>query len=117
MTHLASLILACALLALPAHAQTRELLMFERPGCSWCERWHAEIAPAYPNTDEGRAAPLQRLQVSEPLPDGVTLDRPAILTPTFVLIEDGREVGRIEGYPGDQFFWFLLGEVLARPAP
>lgn len=37
-------------------------------------------------------------------------------TPTFVLIDGGREVGRIEGYPGEAFFWGLL-EKLARDLP
>ena len=29
-----------------------------------------------------------------------------------MLLDDGREVGRIEGYPGEDFFWFLLGELI-----
>ena len=27
-------------------------------------------------------------------------------------MEEGRELQRIEGYAGDQFFWFLLGQML-----
>ena len=42
---------ACA--ALPARAA--ELVMMEQPGCVWCARFNAEIAPAYPKTDEGAA--------------------------------------------------------------
>jgi hypothetical protein len=34
------------------------------------------------------------------------------LTPTFALLEDGTEVGRTEGYPGEGFFWTLLGEMI-----
>jgi hypothetical protein len=29
-----------------------------------------------------------------------------------VLVEDAREVGRIEGYPGDGFFWGLLDRLV-----
>jgi hypothetical protein len=29
-------------------------------------------------------------------------------SPTFVVVMDGREIGRIEGYPGEAFFWGLL---------
>ena len=36
---------------------------------------------------------------------------PIRYTPTFVLARDGREVGRIEGYPGDSFFWALLDKL------
>ena len=89
------------------------LLMIDQPGCAYCMAWDREIAPAYPNTDEGRAAPLRRARLGAALPEGVTLDRPARLTPTFILLRDGREVARLEGYPGPDFFWPLLGEMLA----
>lgn len=88
------------------------LVMIEQPGCHYCARWDAQIAPIYPRTAEGRAAPLIRLRLRAPLPAGMVFDRPAVFTPTFVLIENGRERGRIEGYPGEDFFWGLLGQML-----
>ena len=35
-------------------------------------------------------------------------------TPTFVLVRDGQEIDRIEGYPGQDFFWSLLAMMLQR---
>lgn len=104
---------AFAILAggLPASAET-ELLMFEQPGCIYCARFNEEIAPKYPKTDEGRAAPLRRLQLRDPLPQDISLVSLPIFTPTFVLVDDGAEVGRIEGFPGEDFFWPLLGDLL-----
>jgi hypothetical protein len=29
-----------------------------------------------------------------------------------VLVENGAEIGRIEGYPGEDFFWGLLKQML-----
>ncbi|ULB11430.1 thioredoxin family protein [Cereibacter azotoformans] len=101
-----------ALGAAPAAAELR-LMMIEQPGCVWCEAWDREVAPVYDRTAEGQAAPLVRQQLRADLPEGVSLARPATFTPTFVLTEDGHEVGRIEGYPGDSFFWALLGQMLA----
>lgn len=98
-----------------AAAAERSLLMFERDGCSYCKRWDAEIAPAYPRTAEGQAAPLVRLDIHDPLPEGVTLTgRAPVFTPTFVLTDAGTEVGRIEGYAGDEFFWVMLAQMLTR---
>ena len=99
------------LLASPARADLT-LLMVEQPGCVYCARWDREIAPAYPKTEEGRLAPLRRVQLREPLPDDVTVERRATFTPTFILLDDGVETGRIEGYPGDEFFWPLLGALI-----
>ena len=88
--------------------------MFEREGCGYCKQWNEQIAPAYPQTAEGAAAPLRRLDIKDPLPEGTTLTRrPPAFTPTFVLTDDGTEVGRMEGYAGDEFFWVLLDRLLA----
>ena len=83
------------------------LLMAEEDGCYWCARWNAEISHIYPKTDEGRAAPLQRYDLHGETPDVEFLKR-VHFTPTFILVENGREIGRIEGYPGEDFFWGLL---------
>ncbi len=106
--------LCLALLTGPAFAGDLRLIMFEETGCIWCARWKKEIGPAYPNTEQGAAAPLTMLNIHDPLPEGMVLDRPAYLTPTFVLLSENSEVGRIEGYPGPEFFWFLLDEILAK---
>jgi len=95
------------LLATPAEAETR-LLMAEEAGCFWCARWNEEIAHIYPKTAEGRTAPLERFDLHSETPD-VAFAKRVHFTPTFILIDDGKELGRIEGYPGEDFFWGLLG--------
>ena len=115
-TRLISLIFLAQIVfaAAPLSAADLRLVLFEQPGCAWCERWNREIGPIYPKTPEAKAAPLMRLQLSEALPENVRLSRPARFTPTFVLISDGDEVGRIEGYPGEDFFWPLLDDLIAQ---
>ena len=109
---LRALSLVILLLGAGPAAADLTLLMIEQPGCVYCARWDRDIAPILPKTDEGKAAPLRRIQLREPVPADITLDRPATFTPTFVLLNDGRETGRIEGYPGDEFFWPLLQEMI-----
>ena len=92
------------------------LVMIEEVGCRWCATWNREIAPIYPKTAEGQAAPLTRLDIHDPLPAGLTLKRAAFYTPTFILVRDGAELARIEGYPGEDFFWGLLGMMLMKHA-
>ena len=93
-----------------------ELLMFEQPGCIYCARWHEEVGPEYPITDEGKAAPLRQLQLRDRLPADIEIVSQPVFTPTFILIENGAEVGRIEGYPGEDFFWPLLSQLIAATA-
>lgn len=92
-------------------AETR-LVMFQADGCSWCVKWHREIGEVYPLTDEGRQAPLLVVDIADPVPAGMQISATPRYTPTFVLIDNGVEIARIEGYPGEDFFWGLLQDML-----
>ena len=105
--------IALATMTGAARAETGlRLLMVEQPGCSYCAAWHAEVGPEYPKTAEGMAAPLITSQLRDGPPDGVTLTSTPVFTPTFVLLRDNQEIARLEGYPGEDFFWGLLGQML-----
>ena len=78
----------------------------------WCARWNNEISETYPKTPEGKIAPLRRIDIRATRPDDLTFQRGLFFTPTFILIVDGKEVSRLEGYPGEDFFWGLLGKML-----
>ena len=83
-----------ALMWLPTAAVAETyLLMAEEDGCYWCAKWNEEIAHIYPKTTEGKLAPLQRYALHSETPD-VTFDKRVHFTPTFVLVQDGAEVGR-----------------------
>lgn len=99
------------LAAVPAPAA--ELVMFEREGCAWCARWDREIGPVYPKTPEGAAAPLRRINLDRTAATEPGLRAPVRFTPTFVLLDNGREIARITGYMGEDAFWGLLGKYLA----
>jgi len=102
-------VIALMLSALPVAAA--ELVMVEEAGCIWCARWNAEIAPAYPKTAEGKFAPLRRVDIRD-MPDDLEVERKVRFTPTFLVVEDNRELARMEGYPGEDFFWPLLAQLL-----
>lgn len=101
-----------AWLPMAAAAQTY-LLMAEERGCYWCGQWNEEIGHIYPKTPEGRAVPLRRYDLRAETPD-VDFASKVRFTPTFILVQDGAELDRIEGYPGEDFFWGLLGMMLER---
>ncbi len=111
---LAVALLLAAPWSVPGSAQAAELIVFETLGCPWCMAWDKEVGIIYHKTAAGRTAPLRRLDIGDPRsPDLAAL--PGIMyTPTFVLMDAGGEVGRIVGYLGEDQFWGLLGELLAR---
>ncbi|MDT3686002.1 MAG: thioredoxin family protein [Pseudorhodoplanes sp.] len=107
--------LCAALLFLSAHtslAQAAELIMYRSPGCPYCAAWDRAIGPIYQKTDVGKRAPLRHVEVGSRNQPAIELKSPVRFTPTFVLVNDGRELGRIEGYPGEDFFWGLLERLM-----
>ena len=115
-----ALLIATALLVSLAsvHVRAAELLMFEEKWCHWCEKWNEEIGVIYHKTAEGKRAPLRRVDVHNGMPSDIKLKTRVQYTPTFVLVEDGHELDRIEGYPGEDFFWGLLERMLKKlPQP
>jgi hypothetical protein len=87
------------------------LLLVEDRGCPYCARWDREVGPAYARSPEGRFAPLVR-RFRGSLDVGF-LDS-VVFSPTFVVLKEGREVGRIVGYAGPDFFWSELSPLLIK---
>ncbi len=109
--------LLALLIGFSTPALAAELVMFEQAGCAWCKRFNEEIAPAWSKTEQGKRAPLRRVDIHADIPADLADIPVERFTPTFVLVDDGRELGRLRGYPGDQFFWALMDEMLAKLDP
>jgi thioredoxin-related protein len=97
-----------------SNARAAELVMFEQAGCAWCEAFDREITPIYGKTEEGRRAPLRRVDIAQNLPPDLAFLDVERLAPLFVLVDHGREIGRIRGYPGEDHFWGLLGVLMKK---
>ncbi len=92
---------------------TTELLMIESEDCPYCRKFDREIADIYPKTTEGKRAPLSRHTLGDKLPEKYAdIDITSrTMTPTFILIENNKEIDRLVGYNSDEFFWFLLSDL------
>ncbi len=102
-------VITALLIAFPAAAI--ELVMVEQEGCVYCEQWNEDIGGIYSKTTEGKFAPLRRVDLFA-IPEDLSIARRVIFTPTFLIVDDGKELARLEGYPGPDFFWPLLGKLL-----
>lgn len=106
-----------ATLPWPAISRAAELVMLDQGGCVWCARWDREVGPVYSKTAEARVLPLRRLDIDQQANAGITLASRVIYTPTFVVVDGGREIGRITGYISDEAFWGLLDTLTAKLEP
>ena len=110
---LAAAVLAAGLLW-PVVSRASELVMFEQGGCVWCARWNRDVGPVYDKTAEAKVLPLRRVDIGQQTAAGITLAAPVIYTPTFVVVDNGREIGRITGFISDDTFWGLLDTLAAK---
>lgn len=114
------LLIRVALLALPAvlllgaaSKSELELLMLEHTFCQFCKQFDREVAPDYASSAVGKLAPLRRIDLKDPWPADLVDVKTDRLTPTFILINQGQEAGRLRGYPGPEKFWKLLNMMLS----
>ncbi len=99
---------------LPASGRAAELIMVDQPGCIWCARFDQQVGAVYPKTEEGRLAPLRRLDIRSKELRDLKLTTAVRYTPTFILIDQDREIGRITGFQSDDTFWGLFGKLIKK---
>jgi thioredoxin-related protein len=63
--------------------------------------------PFYPTTNGGRMFPLRFIDSATPATD-ISLSEAVTASPTFVLVDNGKEIARFVGYPGREHFLRLM---------
>jgi hypothetical protein len=114
---LLTLVLLTGLSVLASAPNAAELVIFRRDGCPYCAAWEREIGTIYPLTGIAGRTPLRIVDLDLGSDAEVHTLSPIIYTPTFVLADEGEELGRIEGYAGDAFFWGQLDQLLQKLQP
>jgi thioredoxin-related protein len=114
MYYVCRFLLAITVFSFSSPSLAAELVMFESEGCEWCEVWDEEIGVAYAKTSEASTIPLRRVDIDDVHHADFKHLKGLIYTPTFVVMDNGKELGRITGYPGEDFFWQFLNEILVK---
>ena len=97
--------------ALPhiAIASTR-LIMVTSDHCPFCQAWERDVGVLYDKSPYAPSLPLTRVDMESAMPEGVALQTPVLGTPTFLIIQNGREIDRQRGYNDAEMFWWWLSE-------
>ena len=90
-----------------------KLLYFYTDTCAYCKAWENEIANIYLKTELEDEYKLSFIDFFS----NVDLEKYGIskivkVTPTFIVVKDKIEVGRIEGYNGQELFWWQVDEIV-----
>ena len=85
-----------------------ELIFVTSEHCPFCKSWERDIGQIYKNTPYAKKATLRRVKVGDASSSLPANSVSVVGTPTFVIVKNDLEIGRIEGYQSrDLFFWAL----------
>lgn len=91
----------------------QELVLVTSDHCPFCKAWERDVGKIYGSTPYARQARLRRVDIAEvdsALPE---LSADVFGTPTFLILENNMEVGRIEGYQSSDLFFWALSEYIS----
>ena len=110
-----SLTKACAFalaIMVPSHiaAADSRLLMVTSDHCPYCQAWELDVGAVYDKSPYAPALPLTRVDIGSKKLEDVTFQKPVVGTPTFLIIHNGQEIDRQNGYISAEMFWWWLSE-------
>ena len=100
--------------SLQTAAADSRLIMVTSDYCPSCQAWELDVGKVYDKSPYAITLPLTRVEIGSKMPGGVTFQKPVIGTPTFLIIYNGQEIGRQNGYIDAEMFWWWLSEYTAK---
>ena len=89
------------------------LIMITSEYCVYCKIWEKEVGTIYPKTEMSKNFPLKKINVkNKKFLQSFLIDNP--ITPTFIIIEEKLEKGRIIGYSNSEMFWWQIDQILTQ---
>jgi thioredoxin-related protein len=118
----------CALAAAPVRAvvdletsalpdSRLEILVVEIDNCIYCGLFRRDVAPTYKVSGRAKTIPMRFIDINAPDVDRLALNAPIDSVPTVLVVENGRELGRIAGYVGPEIFFHSLNRLLPDSSP
>lgn len=94
-----------------------ELLVVEIENCIYCGLFRRDVASTYSTSGRSKSVPMRFIDINAPDVDRLALRAPIDSVPTVLVVENGREVGRIAGYVGPEIFFHSLNRLLPDSGP
>lgn len=95
------------------NASNLELIVMEAPGCTYCDIFRRDVLPSYQASERAKDVPIRFLDINDASPEELGLDSAIEIVPTFVVLKDHKEVGRIPGYVGPEFFFHSINHLIS----
>lgn len=97
----------------PITATPYELVVMEADGCIYCRLFRRDVLPAFETSQQGREMPVRFVDINDVEKSSLDLDAPVQIVPTFIVVRDKKEVGRIAGYMGPENFYHSINYLMS----
>lgn len=97
-----------------AQVEDLQIIVMEAPGCIYCSLFRRDVLPSYEASTRARTVPVRFLDVNDLEKAQLDLTAPVDIVPTFVVVKDKRELGRVPGYIGPETFFHALNHILGQ---
>ncbi len=91
-----------------------EIVVLEVEGCLYCQIFRRDILPTYRASARAATVPMRFVDINELTATKLRLSAPVDVVPTAIVLQNGRELGRISGYVGPENFFRSIDYLLAR---
>ncbi|MDX2288060.1 MAG: thioredoxin family protein [Hyphomicrobiaceae bacterium] len=91
-----------------------ELVVLEAPGCIYCSIFRRDVLPAYMASPRAAQMPIRFVDLNDEKAGSLGLSQPVDIVPTFVILRNNEELGRIPGYVGPETFFHGINHILSR---
>lgn len=98
---------------IPSKAETMELVVMEAPGCTYCTLFRRDVLPSYAASQHAKEVPIRFVDLNDEAAEALGLDGPIDVVPTFVVLKNNHEVGRVPGYTGPEFFFHSINHIIS----
>lgn len=97
----------------PPRGANVEIVVMEAPGCIYCTLFRRDVLPAYQASAQAKDVPIRFIDINDEAAGAVGLEQPVDIVPTFVVLKNNKEIGRIPGYTGPEAFFHTVNYLIS----
>ena len=95
------------------HYSNLQLVVMESSDCTYCTIFRRDVLPSYEASEQAKDMPVRFVDVNDINKTQIELQSPIDNLPTFVIVKDNNEIGRIPGYIGPEDFFHSISYLLS----
>ena len=96
---------------IPAAIPQMELVVLEVDGCIYCNVFRKRHLANYKASRQGKKIPIRFVNINDPAIGHLGLTQPVGIVPTFVVLQNNEEIGRIPGLVGHREFYAAIDHI------